>query len=489
MAKCMTHLGRYELVEDIGRGAMGMVLKARDPLIERSVAIKTAVCDALPNDDAAACARRFFAEAQCAGRLNHPNIVTIYDVGRDDAVAFITMEFVSGRSLRELLDSGVVLGPDRIVDIAAQVADGLAFAHAQGVVHCDIKPANVMLQEDGRVKIADFGVALAPAGPLAQAGTAVGSPKYMSPEQATGQTIDGRSDIFSLGSVLYEMLTGAPPFAGPSIEAVLYQVLNIDPAAPSSRRRNLHPGFDVIVAKALAKDPARRYRTAMEFALDLRRYRELASLPSEPAAAADPITVGLPEVQTASARSWPVGRAVMATAMVLTIVVVGRFAQPSLFQSGAGNEALAARSAPPPIAERKTRTTELRAVATPASDTAGPAHRKTGRAAGGETHWLVKTKTTPAVRPAEPAPAPVAVPVHAVAPSQDEKPAPVRVVAAAKPEKTVSPEQLCADRSNFLSRGFCETRVCLQAEWKDDAFCVRKREQDMRSNPILAGGN
>jgi serine/threonine-protein kinase len=266
----LTHLGRYEITGTLGRGAMGIVYQAHDPLIERTVAIKTVACAGLTSDETAEFEQRFFREAKSAGRLNHPNIVTIHDVGRSDDLAFIAMEFLAGRSLRDILDSGVVLPLERVAEIAAAIADGLAFAHANGVVHRDIKPANIMVLDSGIVKIADFGIALLPSGSLTMVGTSLGSPKYMSPEQVLGQKADGRSDIFSLGAVLYEMLTGRAPFAGDDLNAILYQVLNGAPSLPSRCNPRLPQAFDRIVARAMEKDPDKRYQHAAEVAADLR---------------------------------------------------------------------------------------------------------------------------------------------------------------------------------------------------------------------------
>ncbi|MBS1161646.1 MAG: Protein kinase [Proteobacteria bacterium] len=257
---------------------MGTVYRAHDPLIDRTVAIKTVGCAGLSRDEAEAFEQRFYLEAKSAGRLNHPNIVTIHDVGRCDDLAYIAMEYLTGQTLREILDSGVVLTPERSAEIAARVADGLAFAHANNVVHRDIKPANIMVLENGSVKIADFGVALMPSGSLTVSGTAFGSPKYMSPEQVMGQKADGRSDIFSLGVVLYEMLAGRPPFTGDDLNAILYQVLNSAPPLPSSYNPNLPRGFDRIVARALAKNPEKRFQNAAEMAAALRQYRRLAKM-------------------------------------------------------------------------------------------------------------------------------------------------------------------------------------------------------------------
>lgn len=264
-------LGRYEILGEIAQGAMGVVYKARDPLIDRVVAIKT-VALGLSDAETEAYERRFFREAKSAGRLNHPNVVTIHDVGRTDDIAYIAMEFLDGQSLRELLDSGVVLPPQRIADIGAEIADGLAFAHENGVVHRDVKPANIMVLASGAVKITDFGIALLPTGTRTIAGNAFGSPRYTSPEQIMGRPVDGRSDIFSLGATIYEMLTGASPFQGGDLNTILKQVLSDPTPPPSSINPRIPRAFDHIVGKALAKDPADRYQTAEELARDLREF-------------------------------------------------------------------------------------------------------------------------------------------------------------------------------------------------------------------------
>jgi serine/threonine protein kinase len=278
----LTQLGRYEITGLLGRGAMGVVYQARDPLIERTVAVKAVACGALPEKEAADFEQRFFREAKSAGRLKHPNIVTIHDVGRDGELAWIAMEFLEGRSLREVLDAGAPLTIERIVEIVTSVADALAYAHAQGIVHRDVKPANIMLLEDGGVKIMDFGIAHLPGGSLTLAGSVLGSPKYMSPEQVAGEKIDARADIFSLGSVLYEMLVGVPPFAGDNMHATMYQVVHKEPPSPSSCTRGVPPELDAVVAKAMAKDPAHRHANAAEFATDLRRAIDVpaATLPA-----------------------------------------------------------------------------------------------------------------------------------------------------------------------------------------------------------------
>src|SRR4030042_719250 len=197
-------LGRYEILSELGKGAMGIVYKAVDPLIDRTVAIKTINLN-LSGDEIADFVERFHREPKSAGRLNHPNIVTIYDVGRADDTAFIAMEHLEGQELKQIISSHQTLQPERIVEITAQVADALASAHDHGVVHRDIKPANIMVLHNGGVKIMDLGIAMTSSGSQTQAGTILGSPKYMSPEQVSGETVAGRSDIFSLGAVLYEL--------------------------------------------------------------------------------------------------------------------------------------------------------------------------------------------------------------------------------------------------------------------------------------------
>jgi len=289
----LEQLGRYEIIRELGHGAMGIVYKARDPLIDRIVAIKTIFLD-LSATESAEFEQRFYREAKSAGRLSHSNIVTIHDVGKSNAIAYIAMEFLDGQSLREILDSGVVLPPEKIVDIVAQVADGLAFAHEKGIVHRDIKPSNIMVSDSGTVKITDFGIALLPTGSRTMAGNVFGSPKYMSPEQVMGHIVDGRADIFSLGTVLYEMLTGFPPFSGGDLNAVIDQVINQTPPAPGRRNKGVAPVFDHIIAKAMAKKPDDRYSTAQAMATDLRNFRDFAvwrptgdaAVPRYPAAAA-----------------------------------------------------------------------------------------------------------------------------------------------------------------------------------------------------------
>jgi serine/threonine protein kinase len=267
-------IGRYRIESEIGRGAMGTVYRALDPVLERTVAIKTLNAD-LPEDLVLEMKARFVREAKSAGRLNHPNIVTVYDAGVADDVAYIAMEYLEGQSLQQLMKSGAPLSFDQIADIVAQVAEGLDYAGRFGIVHRDIKPANIMVSPAGVAKITDFGVAHMPASSMTQAGRILGSPKYIAPEQVLEQPIDPRSDIFSLGVVLYEMLVGKTPFERPDQDVLaLLDLIAKEPAAPASRERpGLPAGVDAILERALAKQPADRFQHAGELA---RRLRELA---------------------------------------------------------------------------------------------------------------------------------------------------------------------------------------------------------------------
>jgi Protein kinase domain len=267
--------GRYLIVGELGRGAMGAVHRAQDPLIEREVAIKTLLPD-LPAEVMGDVRERFLREARSAGRLNHPNIVTIFDVGEQDGVAYIAMEVLEGRSLQQMLRDAGRLPLSSIVNIAAQVGEALDHAHRAGIVHRDVKPANIMVSAAGRAKLTDFGVAHVPSSSMTQTGTALGSPKYMSPEQVTGQAVDPRSDIFSLGAVLYEMLARCTPFerAGDTnVWAILHRIAG-EPHRPVTELDRELPGvFNRILDRALAKSPEARYQRAGDMANDLRNTR------------------------------------------------------------------------------------------------------------------------------------------------------------------------------------------------------------------------
>ena len=264
MAEIST-LGKYEIRRQIGRGAMGVVYEGYDPLIKRIVALKTIRSDQLADDDSATVVARFRREAQAAGRLNHPNIVSIYDFGEDAGVWYIAMEFIKGRELKECFETNERFKITDIGRIMSQILGALDYSHRQGVIHRDIKPANIFLLPDRSVKVADFGIAHIEASNLTQAGTVMGTPSYMSPEQIQGLPVDGRSDLFSAGVILYQFLTGERPFAGSST-TTMQKVLKEDPMPPSMLNVQVMPQMDAVVRKALAKRPDERYQTAQEFA-------------------------------------------------------------------------------------------------------------------------------------------------------------------------------------------------------------------------------
>ena len=265
-------LGRYELRRILGKGAMGVVYEGYDPNLSRQVAVKTILKSvALDPDTEAAYAVRFNTEAKAVARLNHPNIVQVYDFGVEGDAAYLVMEFIQGRELRSYFDEHGKFEVAEAVRIMGELLDALDFAHDKNVIHRDVKPANVMLDEHRRVKLADFGVARVQDGAeRSQAGTMVGTPAFMSPEQVSGKKIDRRTDIFSAGTVLYQLLTGEQPFKGGGAWTVAKRILHDEPAQPSSLVTNVSPAFDAIVAKALAKVPSQRYASAKEFAAELR---------------------------------------------------------------------------------------------------------------------------------------------------------------------------------------------------------------------------
>jgi serine/threonine-protein kinase len=263
-------LGRYEIVGELGKGAMGVVYCARDPLLDRTVAIKTVNME-LAQDEMAEYEARFYQEAKAAGGLNHPNIVIIYDIGKNEKIAYMAMELLQGKELKTLLSAGKALPVSFAVEVAAQMAEGLAYAHEHGIVHRDIKPANIMIVRGELVKITDFGIArMRTANVQTQVGIVLGSPRYMSPEQVAGKRAESRSDIFSVGVILYEMVTGRPPFNGEDVTSVMFQILNFIPPPPSAVNAEVPEMIDFIVAKALAKAPTERYASAREMASDLR---------------------------------------------------------------------------------------------------------------------------------------------------------------------------------------------------------------------------
>ena len=279
----LTKLGRYKITGELGRGAMGVVYKGEDPALDRTVALKTVIlsADAEGKDEYK---KRFFLEAKAAGRLSHPQVITVYDFGQEGDTAYMAMEFLKGKELRTRMKEGSISVPEA-VHIAEQVAEGLGYAHEHGVVHRDIKPSNIMLLPHEQVKIMDFGIARMRASDhKTSTGLVLGTPKYMSPEQVSGSPVDHRSDIFSLGVVLYEMLTQSKLFQGEDTPQIFHAVANFQPPPPSRLNPEVPAMLDFVVERALKKDPSVRYQDAFELAADLRS--ALAELVDREAAAA-----------------------------------------------------------------------------------------------------------------------------------------------------------------------------------------------------------
>jgi serine/threonine protein kinase len=269
----MQKIGRYEILEEIGRGAMGVVYRARDPNIGRLLAIKTIRMAELSDPvESARLRERLRREAHSAGILSHPGIVVVYDVGQEGELAFIAMELVPGRSLESLLADGPPLSRETILSILRQTAAALDYAHRKGIVHRDIKPANLLISEDGVVKITDFGVAkISSSQQLTIAGTVLGTPNYMSPEQVQGKPVDGRADQFALAVIAYELLTGKKPFTGETLTTVLYKIVAEPPPPPHEINPSLPWPVSLVLNRALAKDPEERYPTCTEFVEALER--------------------------------------------------------------------------------------------------------------------------------------------------------------------------------------------------------------------------
>ena len=269
--------GRYEVVAELGRGAMGVVYKARDPQIDRLVAVKTISLSGQEPDEEKEFRLRFAHEAQAAGRLHHPGIVAIFDVGEspDTGDPYIVLEHVAGESLNRILAREKKLTLDRALQLAAEIADALDYAHAQNVIHRDIKPGNILISSDGHAKIADFGIAKLNLAHFTVPGRVLGTPAYMAPEQLNGEGVDGRADLFSLGVILYAMVTGHSPFQGDSATTVCFKVANREPVAASALDLSLPRELDEVIGCAMAKDREQRYQSGADFAGDVRQLLEM----------------------------------------------------------------------------------------------------------------------------------------------------------------------------------------------------------------------
>jgi len=297
------NIGRYELIDELGHGAMGSVFRAHDPAMNRDVALKTILPVALAGEQGDEFRQRFYREARAAGALAHPGIVPVFDVGEHEGVPFLVMEFVKGQTLDNAIKKGGRFTLERVCEIGQQIADALGYAHRNGVIHRDIKPANILLTSpeaygDERPKITDFGVAKLTAGEITTTGQLLGTPAFMPPEQFTGAPIDGRADLFSLGVILYWMATGEQPFPGETVTAVSYKIVHTEPIPPSKLNPAVPPELEGVILKCLAKSPATRYQTGEEIAQDLALLRAGSRAASLQATGQLNRAMGQPSVQT-----------------------------------------------------------------------------------------------------------------------------------------------------------------------------------------------
>jgi serine/threonine-protein kinase len=283
-------IGRYEIIDELGHGAMGSVFRAKDPAMDRIVAVKTILSGALAGEQSSEYRQRFFREARAAGALSHPGIVSVFDVGEHEGVPFLVMEFIPGRTLSGAIKKGERSSLERVCEIGRQIAEALGHAHRKGVIHRDIKPANILLatrEADGteQAKITDFGVAKLTAGEITTTGQLLGTPAFMPPEQFTGGPIDGRADLFSLGVILYWMATGEQPFPGETMTAVSYKIVHTEPIPPAKLNPAIPAAMESVILKCLAKSPADRYQTGEELAQALEQLRAGATTSSLQASA------------------------------------------------------------------------------------------------------------------------------------------------------------------------------------------------------------
>ncbi|HSB62505.1 MAG TPA: serine/threonine-protein kinase, partial [Thermoanaerobaculia bacterium] len=413
----LTQVGKYQIVEKIGVGGFGTVYKGRDPFIKRSVAIKT--CQSEEEE----IKKRFFREAEFAGNLHHPNVTTIYDFGvTDDGIPYIVQEFLTGDDLDKAVKKKVPLTLQRKLQILIDVCDGLGYAHSTGIIHRDIKPSNIRILEDGAVKIMDFGIAksLVSQSTLTQTGITLGTASYLAPEQIRGEDLDPRTDIFSLGVLAYEMLTGQKPFTGDHISTVLYKIMNEPPAPPSSLDPALPHGLDAVILKALEKDRAKRFSSCAELRAECEAL--LQSVPEGPAfqmpegdmekTVATP-TSGIPSTSSVSPRTPGGGR----PPRVLDTPLAPATPRPTA--GGIGDVRLHADTgAVRPVTPREEGGSALKVLLAAVVLLA---------VAGGA--WFVAKQRRAAVPPA---PTPVPVPTAAPAPTSPPEPTPT-----AAPEPTV----------------------------------------------------
>ena len=342
--------GRYQVLGELGRGAMGVVYRAYDRVIGRVVAMKTVPLE-VSTDEREELIARLKQEAKAAGILDHPNVVTIFDVGEESGLFYFTMQFVEGRTLSTMIASKELIPIDTILTVMDQVCSAVGMAHQAGIIHRDLKPSNLMLTKQGSAKVLDFGIAKIGETALTKAGTIIGTPSYLSPEQAGGRRLDARSDIFSLGAVLYELVTGERAFPGESTTSIVYKILNEDPIPPIAIEPSLPPGLDAVVRKAMAKDPNQRFQSCDEMREALKNCRSVvlqipARAPAQSAQPSQPDSTGMIRTTTAARNKFI---AVGAVGVVAISLGVWMFRPKSQVQSPATSTTTSA-PAPTPAA-------------------------------------------------------------------------------------------------------------------------------------------
>lgn len=459
-----SRLGRYEIVRPVGAGAMGEVYLAEDPQIGRQLAIKTVRVEEGRAHEIEERKRRLLREARAAGRLLHPNIVALFDAGEDQEVLYLAFEWVDGSDLSTRVAAGPPLSLGEALAVVRQTAEALDYAHRQGVVHRDIKPSNVMITRQGQVKVADFGIAKVAdqTSDLTMTGSVVGSPHYLSPEQIRGEALDGRSDIFSLGVLLYEILCHRRPFEGETLTTLVYQILHQEPTSPTLARADLGPRVEALVRRMLHKDRDQRFATAADVAREVAACeRELA--PAQLAAAAAPEGENLEATRRMGPETPPPPSATAATTvtrpapppppppaapppaaaaatvaaprgrspLLVAGVVVGLLALVGVGALVATKALRGGRPAPPPAVP-----SDVVPTPTPRPLPAAPTPAPTGTATA-EAVPLVQPVGTPPISAPTPEPTPAATPTPAAAPI---RPAPTRVAPTPEPTPAATPE-------------------------------------------------
>jgi len=490
-------LGRYELIRVLGKGAMGLVYEARDPNLDRKVAIKTIRVDNLSEEEAADYEVRFRTEARSAGRLQHPNIVSVYDSDRDIDIAYMVMEFIQGDDLKHHLDKGDRYTLRQVAAIMGDLLSALDYAHRQNVVHRDIKPANLLIEASGRVKLTDFGVArIQDSGDATRTqGTMVGTLKYMSPEQVHGRATDSRSDLFAAGIVLYQLLTGRRPFDGSGDYDIIQQILNKQAEPPSTYNPALPAQVDAVIARALQKSRDDRYPTAKEFndalqAAALSATDPLAAAPSNPAGPTDnsswtaTLVRGEALVNTHSGTASPVPAAALAPATSAP------------HSSTLAPEPTETRINPPPAHKKRGWMLALAGVvlisaaglgyqrwahrtAAPFAAVSPPSHAQPSKQApAADTDKAQDAKAAGKAPP----------PPNSNAPA---KSAPTKKAAGSNEADSASaagpgPAKECQDR-NFLTYQLCLTQQCNKPQYTKLALCVQRRAMEQRNLDGLQG--